>query len=166
MGITSLVVKQKEFAMRFRGFDVHEVDDFLEKISDELEKLNQTIENLQEKNHQINLENQGYKEKEHSIKDALLESQKVIDQMKENAKKSAEIVLAQANIEAEKILRHANSRLIQLHGDINELKRQRLQLEMQITHIIEAHSKLLEETKTENKTADEDHSSVKFIKKA
>ncbi len=166
MGITSLVVKQKEFTTRFRGFDVQEVDYFLEEVSKELENLNLTIQGIHEENHRLNLENQGYRKRENSMKNAMIQSQKVLDQMKENAKKSSQLIIANAEVEAEKILNRAHKRLSQLHSDIIELKRQRIQLEMQIGAVLESHSRLLEMTKEENKAADETDSTLKFIKQA
>ena len=102
MGITPLVVKQKEFATRFRGFDVQEVDYFLEEVAQELDTLNNTIQGLQEENHRLDLENQGYRKRENSMKNAMIQSQKVLDQMKDNAKKSSQVIIANAEVEAEK----------------------------------------------------------------
>ena len=166
MGITPLVVKQKEFTTRFRGFDVQEVDSFLEDVGRELDNLNYSIQRLQEENHRMNLENQGYRKRENSMKNAMIQSQKVLDQMKENAKKSSQLIIANAEVEAEKILNRTHKRLSQLHSDIIELKRQRIQLEMQISAVIESHSKMLEMTKEENKAADETDSTIRFIKQA
>ena len=166
MGVTPLVVKQKEFSTRFRGFDVQEVDAFLEEIARELESQDLTVESLKQEKHRLELENQGYRKREDSMKNAMIQSQKVLDQMKENAKKSAQVVIANAEVEAEKILNRAHKRLSQLHSDITELKRQRIQLEMQISAVLESHSKMLEMTKEENKAADESDAALKFIKQA
>lgn len=166
MGITPLVVKQKEFTTRFRGFDVQEVDSFLEDVAKKLDSLNQTIQSANEKNHQLNIENEGYRKRENSMKNAMIQSQKVLDQMKKHAKKSSQVIIANAEVEAEKILSRAHKRLSQLHSDIIELKRQRIQLEMQISAVLESHSKLIEMTKEENKAADETDSTIKFIKQA
>ncbi len=166
MGITPLVVKQKEFTTRFRGFDVQEVDYFLEDVSRELETLNHKIQNLEEENHRLDLENQGYRKREDSMKNAMIQSQKVLDQMKENAQKSSQVIIASAEVEAEKILNRAHKRLSQLHSDITELKRQRIQLEMQIGAVLDSHARLIEMTKEENKASDETDATLKFIKQA
>ena len=100
------------------------------------------------------------------MKNAMIQSQKVLDQMKENAKKSSQLIIANAEVEAEKILNRTHKRLSQLHSDIIELKRQRIQLEMQISAVLESHSKMLEMTKEENKVADETDSTIRFIKQA
>lgn len=164
MSVTPLVVRQKEFSTRFRGFDVQEVDIFLEDVAKEMESQGRTIEQLSEEKHRLDLENQGYRKRENSMKNAMIQSQKVIDQMKENAKKSSQALIANAEVEAEKILSRAHNRLSQLHSDIIELKRQRIQLEMQISAVLESHSKMLEMTKEENKAADETDATLRFIK--
>lgn len=166
MGITSLVVRQKEFKTRFRGFDVQEVDGFLEDVADQLDGLDRSIEKLSEEKRRLDLENQGYRKRENAMKNAMIQSQNVLEQMKDNAKKSAQIIIANAQVEAEKILNRAHKRLSQLHSDIMELKRQRVQLEMQISAVLESHSKLLEMTKGENKAADETDATLRFIKRA
>ncbi|HKJ98286.1 MAG: DivIVA domain-containing protein [Desulfotignum sp.] len=166
MGVTSLVVRQKEFKTRFRGFDVQEVDAFLEDVAAQLESLDRTVQGLAEEKRRLDLENQGYRKRENAMKNAMIQSQKVLDQMKENAKKSSQNIIANAEVEAEKILSRAHKRLSQLHSDIIELKRQRIQLEMQISAVLESHSKLLEMTKEENKAADETDATLKFINRA
>ncbi|MCG8565577.1 MAG: DivIVA domain-containing protein [Desulfobacterales bacterium] len=163
MGVTPLVIRQKEFTTRFRGFDVQEVDLFLEEVAREMETLGQTIDQLTEDKHRLDLENQGYRKREDSMKNAMIQSQKVLDQMKENAKKSSQAIIANAEVEAEKILNRAHKRLSQLHSDIMELKRQRIQLEMQISAVLESHAKMLEMTKEENQAADETDKTLKFI---
>lgn len=166
MGVTPLVIKQKEFSTRFRGFDVQEVDTFLEEVAREFESQETAIEQLRQENHRLNLENQGYRKREESMRNAMIQSQRVLDQMKENAEKSAQVTIANAEVEAEKILNRTHKRLSQLHSDITELKRQRIQLEMQIGSVLESHSKLLEMTKEENKAADESDTAVRFIRRA
>ncbi len=166
MGITPDVIKQKEFSTRFRGFDVQEVDNFLEEIALELDKKDQKIQWLRKDAHNLELENQGYKKREASLKRIMLHSQKVLEQMEKNAEKSAEMIIAKAEVEAEKILNRSHQRLSQLHSDIAELKRQRMQIEVQIGSVIESHSKLLEMSKQDSKASDETDSNLKFFKLA
>ena len=110
----------------------------------------------------LEMEIQGYRKREETFKRALLNSQKVLDQMKDNARKSAELIIAEAEVKAEKILNNAHNRLAQLHEDISELKRQRMQIEVQIGSIIEAHSKLLEISKEGTKAMDEEDAKLKL----
>ena len=165
MKTTPLDIQQQQFKVRFRGFDIREVDKFLEQIADSFASLQQENKSLHEEIRRLKLESQGYKEREETFKRAMLNSQKVLEQMKKNARKSSELVIAEAEVRAEKILNRAHSRLAQLHEDIAELKRQRMQIEVQIRYVIETHSKLLEIGKESMETSDEEDSKLKLLKK-
>jgi len=166
MQITPLDIQQHQFRVKFRGFDVHEVDLFLENVADVYESLLQVKQGLEEKVIWLKNENKGFKEREETFKRAMLHSQKVLEQMKENARKSSELIVAGAEVKAEKILNRAHNRLSQLHEDIAELKRQRRQIEVQIQSIIETHTKILEIGKEEMKAKDEEDDKLKLLKKS
>jgi len=163
VNLTPLDIQQQRFKTRFRGFDIQEVDLFLDQMADTFESLLKQNENLKEDFRRLQLEIQGYKNREDAFKRALLNSQRVIEQMKENAQKSAELIVAEAEVKAEKILNKAHNRLAQLHEDIAELKRQRMQIEVQISSVIEAHGKLLEISKEGMKAMDDEDSKIKLL---
>jgi cell division initiation protein len=166
MKVTPLDIQQQQFKTRFRGFDIREVDAFLEQMAETVESLQKENQNLGDEVRRLELEIQGYRKREETFKRALLNSQKVLDQMKNNARRSAELLIAEAEVKAEKILNKAHNRLAQLHEDITELKRQRTQIEVQISSIIEAHSRLLEIGKEGMKESDEEDAKVKLLKKS
>ena len=163
VNLTPLDIQQQRFKTRFRGFDIQEVDLFLDQMADAFESLLKQNENLTKEVRRLQLEIQGYKNREDAFKRALLNSQRVIEQMKENAQKSAELIVAEAEVKAEKILNKAHNRLAQLHEDIAELKRQRMQIEVQIGSVIEAHGKLLEISKEGMKAMDDEDSKIKLL---
>jgi cell division initiation protein len=164
MNLTPLDIQQQQFQVKFRGFDIREVDRFLEKMAEAYSALQADNKNLKEEIRRLKLETQGYKEREETFKRAMLNSQKVLEQMKENARKSAEVIIADAEVKAEKILNRAHNRLSQLHEDISELKRQRMQIEVQIRSVIEAHTKLLEIGKESMDAMDESDGKVAVLK--
>ena len=166
MKVTPLDIQQQQFKTRFRGFDIREVDTFLEQMAETVENLQRENQNLGDEVRRLELEIQGYRKREETFKRALLNSQKVLDQMKDNARRSAELIIAEAEVKAEKILNKAHNRLAQLHEDITELKRQRTQIEVQISSIIEAHSRLLEIGKEGMKESDDEDAKVKLLKKS
>jgi cell division initiation protein len=166
MKVTPLDIQQQQFKTRFRGFDIREVDTFLEQMAETVERLQKENQNLGDEVRRLELEIQGYRKREETFKRALLNSQKVLDQMKDNARRSAELIMAEAEVKAEKILNKAHNRLAQLHEDITELKRQRTQIEVQISSIIEAHSRLLEIGKEGMRESDEEDAKVKLLKKS
>jgi cell division initiation protein len=161
--ITPNDIQSQQFKVKFRGFDIREVDRYLEILSSDYEFLMNENEKLRTKTESLNLENQGYKKREEIFKRAILNSQKVLEQMKQNAQKTSERIIAEAEVNAEKILNQSHGRLAQLHEDIAELKRQRMQIEVQIRAILESHTKLLDMGKAESKNADEEDSKLKLF---
>ncbi|MCP4745201.1 MAG: DivIVA domain-containing protein [Desulfobacteraceae bacterium] len=164
MALSSREIQQKKFKISFRGFDIREVGRFLEQLSDSVTTLQNENKTLREELRQLKIETQGCKEREETFKRAMLNSQKVLEQMKENARKSSEIIIADAEVKAEKTLNRAHNRLAQLHEDITELKRQRMQIEVQIRSVLEAHSKLLEIGKEGMDALDEMDDKVAVLK--
>lgn len=164
MKITPFDVHQQQFQIRFRGFDIREVDAFLERTADLFDELKQENENLKVEIQRLRRQIQGHLDREQTIKRAMVNSQKALDQMKENARKSGEIIVAEAEVAAEKILHRAHNRLVQLHEDISELKRQRLQIEVQIHSVLDAHAKLLELSKESMKAVDDEESKIMVLK--
>ena len=164
MNLTPLDVQQQQFRVRFRGFDIREVDRFIEQVAEAFSALKSENKDFREEIRSLKLETQGYKEREETFKRAMLNSQKVLEQMKDNARKSAEVIVADAEVKAEKVLNRAHNRLSQLHEDIAELKRQRMQIEVQIRAVIESHSKLLEIGKESMEAMDATDDKVAVLK--
>ena len=166
MTLTTLDIEQQQFRIKFRGFDVREVDAFLEEMAMEFSSLIQEQNRLTKEVEFRRRENQKQKEKEKTFEQAIVSSQKAIEQLKENAKKSAEIIIADAEVKADRMLNRAHNRLAQLHEDIAELKRQRIQIEVQVRSILEAHTKMLEMGKVDTRAMDEEDAKVKVLKQS
>jgi len=163
MKLTPLDIQHQQFSVRFRGFDIQEVDTFLEQIAETFEALQADNGRLNDTIRRLHREVRGFREREDSFKRAMLSSQKVIDQMKENARKGAEIITADAELKAEKLLHRAHGRLAQLHEDIAELKRQRTQIEVQLQSVIESHARLLEIGREDRQAVDEQDDKLKLL---
>jgi cell division initiation protein len=165
MKITPVDVQQKQFRMRFRGFDVHEVDNFLEEIAEALEEFCRENKLQKEEIQRLRREVQQYEEREKSFKRAMMNAQKVLDEMKGNAAKEAELVVSEAEVKAEKILNAAHNRLAQIHEDISELKRQRVQFEVQFRSLLDSYAKVLDVDKEDIEALEAAEDKLKFLKK-
>jgi cell division initiation protein len=163
MKLTPLDIQQQQFSMRFRGFDVREVDLFLEQMASTFEQLQRDNEALKEEILRLRREGQGLKKREETFRRAMIHSQKVLENMKENAEKQSELIIAEAEIKADKIISHAQNRLNHLQQDVTELKRQRVQIEVEINAIIDAHAKLLKISQESMRVADNDDAKVAVL---
>lgn len=144
MTLTVQTVQQKKFNIKFRGFDVREVDEFLEAIAASLGEKDREIESLKNTVLRMKDEILAHRKRENMIKRTLVHSQQVVEQMKSNAREQAALIVREAELEAEKLLNAAHRRLEQINEDIAELKRQRMQIEAQIRSVIDVHTKLLD----------------------
>ncbi len=72
MKITPMDIQQQQFTVRFRGFDIQEVDSFLETVANELEELikknNELKEELERKEARI----WEYQNMEKTLKETLM----------------------------------------------------------------------------------------------
>jgi cell division initiation protein len=163
MALTPLDIQQQQFPVRFRGFDVRDVDAFLERVASAFEGLLANQQRVSDELQRARQEIQAHREREEILKRAMIHSQKVVEQMKENARKSAELLVAEAEVKAEKILQRAHNRLLRLHEDISQLKRQRLQIEAQVRSVLESHAKLLDAGQEEMAEQDAEDAKLKLL---
>ena len=59
MKVTPLDIQQQQFKTRFRGFDIREVDTFLEQMAETVENLQRENQNLGDEVRRLELEIQG-----------------------------------------------------------------------------------------------------------
>lgn len=144
MKITPLDIRQKRFGSSFRGYAQREVEAFLELVAGEFEEVVKENIALKEEAKRMQAKLDLHQERERTLQETMVTAQRISEDMKGAAKKEAEIVLADAEHQAEKIVQSAHQKLVQVVEDINELKRQRLQFESQVRSIIDSHAKLLE----------------------
>ena len=147
MKITPLDIQQQQFRVRFRGFDMVEVDNFLDLVANEFEELlkenNQLREEDRRKLARINELEAGEKE----LRNTLVSAQQITEEMKNNARRGGELIIEEAKMNAQRILDNAQSQTLQVETEINQLKRQRAQFEASFKANIEMHLKMLEKFK-------------------
>lgn len=166
MALTPLDIQQQRFRTAFRGYETKDVEAFLEQAAAAFEEVQRENLRLSDELKRVAGEVEEFKRREGTIKRALLHSQKVLDQMQENARREADVIVAEAETKAEKIIQHAQSRVAQLQESIAMLKRQRVQVESEITFVIESHRKLLEAGRDATRELDEMDDKLKVFKTA
>jgi len=163
MNLTPLDILQRKFANRWRGLDAREVKDFLEIIASELEELIRENRFLEEELKKANNALATYRERENTLKETMITAQKVTQDMKNNVKKEAEIILSEANLEAEKIVQTAHRRAAELADEITGLKRQRIQFESELRHILTLHLKMLDADKEAKAEKEQLEEKIKYL---
>ena len=156
MRITPLDIQQKQFATKFRGFDMEEVDSFLEIIREEMEELLRENANLREEARRFEKQLKEYKNMEVTLRDTLVKTQELVEGYKATAKKDAELLRKEAELNADQILRDAQDRVIKIHEDITDLKGIRRHFKEEVRRLIEGHLTMIEfDKEREEETPDE-----------
>lgn len=156
MRITPLDIQQKQFAQKFRGFDMEEVDSFLELIREEMEELLRDNANLREEARRFEKQLKEYKNIETTLRDTLLKTQEIVEEYRATAKRDAELVRKEAELEAERILHSAQERVVKIHEDITDLKGIRRHFKEELRRLIEGHLTMIEfDREREEETPDE-----------
>ncbi len=143
MNITPLDIRQKQFSTGFRGFNITEVDNFLEEVTSEMEALIRENESLKEQNAALEAQLVEFRQTEKSLRDTLMAAQKMSEDLKGAAEKEARLKMKEAEMEAEKIVRDARIKLAKTEEEIAELNRIKERFRMKVRGIIEDHLKML-----------------------
>ncbi len=144
MKLTPLDIQQQQFRTALGGFDKKEVDAFLDVLASDVEQLMRENNALREEVKRKDGEIQDHRERERTLKETMITATRITEDIKQNARKESEIVVAQAEAQAEQIIQNAHTRLVRIMEDIDELKRQKAQFEAGLRSTIGAHSKLLD----------------------
>src|SRR2546430_2365597 len=146
MRITPLDIQQKQYRKKFRGLDPDDVSQFMEMVRTEFEDLVKENNSLKDELRRRMAEIEDYREREKTLKDTMMTAQRISEDIKVNAKKDAELILSESQLQADKIIQGAHARLVSVVEEINELRRQRASYETSLRSVIESHKKLLEVT--------------------
>jgi len=154
MRITPLDIKKQEFPTSLRGFDKREVISFLEMVSEEMEGLVRDNLELKEKLQRAADKLANYNKIESALQNTLVASQESAEQMKSVAEEKAELIIREANSQAEKIVDDAYEKLSELRREHISLKNQRAAFLANFRSLLESQLKLLDlmEKQTEEKS--------------
>jgi cell division initiation protein len=144
MRITPLDIQQKQFATKFRGFDMEDVDSFLELIREEMEELLRENANLREEARRYEKQLKEYKNIETTLKDTLVSTQQMVEEYRNTAKKDAELIIREAEVKTEEMIRLAQEKVVKIHEDITDMKGIRRHFKEELKRLIESHMRMLE----------------------
>ena len=144
MRLSPLDIRQQQFTVKmFRGVDPQEVDAFVEDVADDYEALLRENASLKEQLG-VHEERAGtIAETERALKDALVTTQRVADEMKEHAKREVHLLLREASLNGEKLMEEARVEEAKLRAEIKALKRMRRRLVEDLRATMERYQRTL-----------------------
>lgn len=144
MRLTPLDIQNHRFSPRFRGVDESEVESFLKLVAEDYESLQRERDKLDERVKSIEARCEELSGNEKMLQDTLVTAQALSEDLKATAIRECESRVAEAELQAEKIMQASHRRAARLADDVRELKGMRTRLGEAIRANIETHLALLE----------------------
>lgn len=146
MRITPMDIRQQQFTVKmFRGFDVQEVDTFLDDLAGDYETLLKENALLKEQLQVLEERTRGLEDRERVLQETLVTTQKVVEEMKENARREASLMVREAELRGEKVVETARTQEATIQAEIAALKRMRRQLAESLRATVEMYQRLLDQ---------------------
>jgi len=149
MRLTPLDIRKQEFKKAMRGLDADEVHAFLGTLADEYEAVINDNKALRERLLELDDKVQEYRNMEKTLRDTLLTAERVTVEAKENARREADILVKEAEIEAEKSVRDIRNSAMKLRQEIQILKQQKDGYLSRLRILVESHMKFIESAETD-----------------
>lgn len=144
MKLTPLDVRKQEFKKAMRGYDAVEVDTFLEMISEQLETLLREKKELSDEVLQLKTQLRDYQNVEKTLQDTLMTAQASVQESKENSDREAEILMKEAEIQAEKTLEGAKLKLAEMKNELVLIKSQKDSFARRLKHLLQSQLELID----------------------
>jgi cell division initiation protein len=144
MKITPINIKTQEFTKSLRGYDVDEVNAFLEKIAVDVEDLMNDNETLTNEISELKISLDGYKKIEKDQQTKLLKTQDSSAKSIESAKKQTGMILKEAELIAAGIIEKAKKNANEIRDAVNTLREEKDLIISKLKAIVNTQSTLLE----------------------
>jgi cell division initiation protein len=145
MSLSPNEIIEKEFHVRFRGYDPEEVNPFLEEVSEIMTSLIKEKNSLKDQLIAHEAQLADLKKKEEEFRKALTSAHKLSEKMKSQAEKDADLVRERAKLDAERIVADAHQEAVQLEERIMGLRRIQRETAYKIRSVLEGYLRVIDE---------------------
>jgi cell division initiation protein len=144
MRISPQDIRQQQFTRKmFRGYDPQEVDAFLEGVAEDYEAVVKESAVLREQLASLEERARGVVEREKTLQDALVMTQRLCEDIKSSARREAEIIVHEAEARCEKTLEASRTEEGKIRSDLLSLKRLRRQAAEELRAVLERYQRLM-----------------------
>jgi len=144
MNLSPLLIKKQEFEKSMRGYNVDEVQAFLDKISSELEELINQNEQLENEVERLNREIEEFQKNEKKLQDEILKIKETSAQELESAKKQSSLIIKEAEVKASQMIQNAEEKVNAMQNAVMTLRAEKDLIIARLRAIVGTQSNLLE----------------------
>lgn len=146
MPLTPLDIHNKEFKRSLRGYNEDEVNDFLDRVIKDYEAMIRQNKELEERNAQIEEQIKHFKMMEDSLGKSIMLAQETAEEVKQNARKEAQLVIREAEKNADRIVQDALNKARRTALELDEVKKQASVFRARFRSLLQAQTEMLEAT--------------------
>nr|MBF0221751.1 DivIVA domain-containing protein [Desulfobulbaceae bacterium] len=157
MSLTPQDIQAKQFHVRFRGFDVEEVDGFLEQIAENFLMVIEENKAIKLQADTCRQELDKLKKEEHSFKNALISAQNISDQMVRKSREEADYILSQAHEEVKRLKDEALKEITELEYRVDQLRGTQGELENDLRAVIDDYLDMIDNSSSTRIGGDNAH---------
>ena len=162
MKLTPLEIKQFSFRSTWRGYEKGDVEAFRDTVREAFEQVARENQELRDEVRRLNEQVGELKGREDLLRETLVTARKVSEDLTEGARREASGVVAQAELQADKLVMQAQRRVEKILSDIADLKRDRASAMTGLKALLEGHLSLLEAFQ-EGGTEDQIEGTLSFL---
>lgn len=145
MPLTPLDIHNKEFSRRMRGYDEDQVNEFLDQIIKDYEGLIRENKELQTSLAAIEERLGHFTNIEETLSKAIIVAQNAADELKSNAKKESQLIVREAEKNADRIINESLAKSRRIAIEMEDLKKQSMIYRTRFRSLLEAQIEILKE---------------------
>jgi cell division initiation protein len=143
--LTPLDIHNKEFKRSFRGYNEDDVDEFLDKVIKDYEQLYRENIEIKENIERLTSKLEQFQHMENTLHNTLIIAQETAEEVKMNAKKTVELILKEAEVEAKRLVDEAASKVRRMANEYDNLQKQEQVYRLRVRNLLQAQLDLLGE---------------------
>lgn len=144
MKISPMDIQRQAFGRRLRGLDADEVRAYLNIVAEEVAALQMERDRLHHEVQEVRSLLEEHRQRETILKNTLLMAQRVSEEIKENARKQADTVIKEAEIQSDHLVELAQSRAHEVERGILDLRAHRTALRTDVRALITRLTRILD----------------------
>ena len=136
MKISPMDIQRQAFSPKFRGFDQNEVRTYLNLVAEEVAGLQIERDRLDQEVQHLTMLIEEHRQRETILKNTLLTAQRVSEEIRETARKQAEVVVRESEMQADRLLELAQNRAHEVERGMLDLRTHRSALRSDVRALI------------------------------
>lgn len=151
--LTPVDLQTRDFRKSFRGYDTHDVDEYMDRVLAEFDRLFRTNIQQRDEIEAMKKRIEEYRQMESNLRDTLMMAQDASQQFKAAAARESDLVVAEAREKARKIVEMAEESILAKKSELEDLRKREEFFKIRFKSLLESYLSSLGEPSPEPASA-------------